>query len=164
MQTHIHSHLLAYFGRWVETREPTQTRKFLSASLYKQHHLPECFTSSKKRLLIRYKWNFGEKHCLKLDAHLISIHSENEYQLVKALIRAHDAQEKPTWIGLTGCQKRNNFFWSDGTKVTFTKWNPTEPNFLPGEGCVHTNWSSSKNWNDIPCDQTYSFVCAKSIN
>ncbi|MCI4377091.1 hypothetical protein PGIGA_G00199510 [Pangasianodon gigas] len=66
--------------------------------------------------------------------------SEDEYQLIKALIRAHDTQENPTWIGLTGCQKRNNFFWSDGTKLTFTKWNPGQPDFLPGECCVHMNW------------------------
>ncbi|KAB5579036.1 hypothetical protein PHYPO_G00190070 [Pangasianodon hypophthalmus] len=109
-------------------------------------------------------WASAEKHCLNLGAHLISIHSENEYQLIKALIRAHDAEENPTWIGLTGCQKRNNFFWSDGTKLTFTKWNPGEPNFQYGECCVHMNWSGSKNWNDIPCDRTYPFVCAMSVN
>ncbi|KAF4088845.1 hypothetical protein AMELA_G00059400 [Ameiurus melas] len=49
-------------------------------------------------------WVSAEKHCLNLDAHLVSIHSEDEYQLVKALIRAHDHQENPTWIGLNDCQ------------------------------------------------------------
>lgn len=40
-----------------------------------------------------------------MDAHLVSIHSENEYQLIKALIRAHDYQKDHTYIGLSGCQK-----------------------------------------------------------
>ncbi|XP_053537533.1 lactose-binding lectin l-2 [Ictalurus punctatus] len=108
-------------------------------------------------------WASAEKHCLDLDAHLVSIHSEKEYQRVKALIRAHDYQENPTWIGLSGCQKTNRFFWSDGTKLTFTKWNPPEPNFLFGECCVHMNYGYSKNWNDISCRYTYPFVCAKSF-
>ncbi|XP_053537563.1 lactose-binding lectin l-2-like isoform X1 [Ictalurus punctatus] len=109
-------------------------------------------------------WASAEKHCLDLNAHLVSIHSENEHQWVKALIRTHDPRENPTWIGLISCQKRNNFFWSDGTKLTFTKWNPNEPNFDRGECCVHIDWSDSKNWNDIPCHYSYPFVCAKIIN
>ncbi|KAF5892325.1 lactose-binding lectin l-2-like, partial [Clarias magur] len=85
-------------------------------------------------------WASAEKRCLNVGAHLVSIHSENEYQLVKAVIRAHDTQENPTWIGMTGCQKKFNWFWSDGSRSTFTKWNRNEPNFLSGECCVHMNW------------------------
>lgn len=33
-----------------------------------------------------------------------------------------------------------DFFWSDGTKLTFTKWDFGEPNFLLGECCVNVNW------------------------
>ncbi|KAL6491092.1 hypothetical protein MHYP_G00014370 [Metynnis hypsauchen] len=50
-------------------------------------------------------WASAEAHCLTRDAHLVSIHSENEYQLVKALIRAYDPKENPTWLGLNDCQK-----------------------------------------------------------
>lgn len=50
---------------------------------------------------------FHQKRCQNLGGHLISIHSFNEYQLIKALIRAHDPQENLTWIGLNGCQKVN---------------------------------------------------------
>ncbi|XP_060731115.1 lactose-binding lectin l-2-like isoform X2 [Tachysurus vachellii] len=110
-------------------------------------------------------WVSAETFCQKFDAHLVSIHSENQYQQIKALIRRHDPTENPTYIGLSDCQKPNQFFWSDGTKLTFTKWNPGEPNNVNnGERCVNMNWpsySSDKNWNDIPCDQPYASVCAK---
>ncbi|XP_058251899.1 lactose-binding lectin l-2-like [Hemibagrus wyckioides] len=119
-----------------------------------------CFTYQAHSL----DWASAEIHCLNRGGHLVSIHSEDEYQLVKALIRAHDHDENPTWIGLNGCQKTYNFFWSDGTKLTFTKWNPYEPNAISGECCVHINWPGSKNWNDIPCDRSYPYVCAKKIH
>lgn len=44
-------------------------------------------------------------HCLRMGANLVSIHSGDEYQWVKALIRAHDQKENPTWIGLSDCQE-----------------------------------------------------------
>ncbi|KAK2860143.1 hypothetical protein Q7C36_004309 [Tachysurus vachellii] len=106
-------------------------------------------------------WVSAETFCQKFDAHLVSIHSENQYQQIKALIRRHDPTENPTYIGLSDCQKPYQFFWSDGTKLTFTKWNSREPNNNKKECCVHMNWPSDKNWNDIPCTQRYASVCAK---
>ncbi|KAK2860141.1 hypothetical protein Q7C36_004307 [Tachysurus vachellii] len=107
-------------------------------------------------------WASAETFCQIFDGHLVSIHSENEYQQIKALIRSYDPMENPTYIGLSDCQKPYQFFWSDGTKLTFTKWNPDEPNNTNDrERCVHINWSPDKNWNDISCDWQYAFVCAK---
>ncbi|KAF4088841.1 hypothetical protein AMELA_G00059360 [Ameiurus melas] len=114
----------------------------------------------------RKDWASAEKHCLDLGAHLVSIHSEYEHQLVKSLIRAHDLEENTAWIGLNACQKfqKNFFFWSDGTKLLYTKWCPNQPDFYKGvECCVHMNWSYDKNWNDGHCDLIFPFVCTKSI-
>ncbi|KAI5627213.1 ladderlectin [Silurus asotus] len=101
------------------------------------------------------------QYCLNLGANLVSIHSEAQYQHVKSVIRAKDPNEGATWIGLSCCAKIRHWLWSDGTKVTYTKWNPTEPNYMPRECCAHMNWSLMKNWNDIPCDLQYPFVCVK---
>lgn len=46
-----------------------------------------------------------QKHCQSLGGHLASIHNENEYRLVKFLIGVHELKQKPTWIGLSGCQQ-----------------------------------------------------------
>ncbi|XP_053350494.1 ladderlectin-like [Clarias gariepinus] len=113
---------------------------------------------------IKRDWASAERFCLNLGAHLISIHHEAEYQHAKSIIRAQGYGDTPTWIGLSSCEKGLNWFWSDGTQVTFTKWNPGEPNSLPRECCVHMNWrhrSGIKNWNDIPCNRAYSFMCAR---
>nr|ANT70300.1 C-type lectin [Tachysurus fulvidraco] len=107
-------------------------------------------------------WASAEKFCQKFDAHLVSIHSENEYQQIKALIRSFDPTEALTHIGLSDCQKAFQFFWSDGTKLTFTKWRQGQPdNYENRERCVHINAGASKNWNDINCENRYASVCAK---
>ncbi|XP_060731122.1 lactose-binding lectin l-2-like isoform X2 [Tachysurus vachellii] len=113
----------------------------------------------------KLSWASAETFCQKFDAHLVSIHSENEYQQIKALIRTYDPMENAAYIGLSDCQKAYQFFWSDGTKLGFTKWNPGQPdNENNNERCVHINASTEKNWNDIPCDYTYASVCAKESN
>ncbi|XP_037391104.1 lactose-binding lectin l-2-like [Pygocentrus nattereri] len=108
-------------------------------------------------------WASAEAYCLNQGANLASIHSENEYQTVKALIRAYDPKQNPTWLGLNNCQKRRSWFWSDGTKFGYTKWNKGEPNNLNEECCVHMNWAAQRDWNDIPCNLAYPFVCVKRL-
>ncbi|XP_030626961.1 lactose-binding lectin l-2 isoform X2 [Chanos chanos] len=106
-------------------------------------------------------WAAAELNCVSMGANLPSVHSENEYQFLKTLVRTYDPAENPTWLGLSNCQKRNTWFWSDGTKVDYTSWNSGEPNWSKNECCVHFNWSNQKNWNDIPCHEAYSFICVK---
>ncbi|KAL6491095.1 hypothetical protein MHYP_G00014400 [Metynnis hypsauchen] len=108
-------------------------------------------------------WASAEAHCLTLGAHLVSVHSESEYKMVKAFIRTHDNKENPTWLGLSNCQKRGSWFWSDGSKFGYSKWNRNEPNALNGECCVHLNWTDQKDWNDIPCNLAYPSVCRKKV-
>ncbi|GAA6099750.1 galactose-specific lectin nattectin-like [Tachysurus ichikawai] len=110
----------------------------------------------------RLDWASAETFCQNFDAHLVSIHSENEFQQIKSLIRAYDPMENPTHIGLSDCQKAFQFFWTDGTKLTFTRWNPGQPdNHNNGERCVHMNFDIKKNWNDGSCGEPLAFVCAK---
>ncbi|XP_049338801.1 lactose-binding lectin l-2-like [Astyanax mexicanus] len=108
-------------------------------------------------------WAGAEAHCINLGGNLVSVHSENEYQMVKALIRTYDPKEKSSWIGLSNCQKKNSWVWSDGSRYGYSKWNPREPNHKLGECCVHINDSSQKNWNDIPCKNKYPFVCVRRL-
>ncbi|KAG9274626.1 lactose-binding lectin l-2-like isoform X1 [Astyanax mexicanus] len=108
-------------------------------------------------------WVTAEAYCINLGGNLASIHSENEYQVVKALVRAYDPSEKETWIGLSNCQKKNSWIWSDGTKFTYSRWNPGEPNHSNGECCVHINWGSTKNWNDYACHIGNPFICVRKL-
>ncbi|XP_036453657.1 type-2 ice-structuring protein-like [Colossoma macropomum] len=104
-------------------------------------------------------WASAETHCMNMGAHLISLHSDNEYQLMKSLI----LPGSPTWLGLNNCMKRDSYFWSDGSKYDYSKWNKDEPNNLPGECCVHVTSIGQMDWNDIPCSRVYPFVCSKKM-
>ncbi|KAI5622204.1 hypothetical protein C0J50_18266, partial [Silurus asotus] len=119
------------------------------------HYGRRCFTYQANHM----DWASAEKHCLKLGGHLVSIHNRNEQDLVRALIRAHDYSENLSWIGLSNCEKKRSFFWSDGTKYDYAPWAPNEPNFQRDECCVHMNYGDRKGWNDYPCDRIHPFVC-----
>ncbi|KAI4888519.1 hypothetical protein NFI96_031741 [Prochilodus magdalenae] len=106
-------------------------------------------------------WATAEFRCMHLGGHLVSIHNAAQNNLVKVLIRHHDWSQRPTWLGLSDCQRRNSWFWSDGTRYRYSKWNRHEPNHVRGECCVHINWSRQKDWNDIPCNHRYPYVCVR---
>ncbi|XP_008420437.1 ladderlectin-like [Poecilia reticulata] len=105
-------------------------------------------------------WADAEQHCVNQGANLVSIHSLEEENFVKSLIRNFDPTEGINWIGLSDAQKDGTYFWSDGSGFSFKLWNAGEPNNDGGsEHCVHTNWDSAKGWNDKVCTDRFAFVC-----
>nr|AFW17073.1 C-type lectin [Trachidermus fasciatus] len=108
----------------------------------------------------RMTWVDAELHCVSQDANLVSIHSLEEHNFVKALIKKSDITEERTWIGLSDIHKEGTWMWSDGSKVDFVTWNQGQPdNHLANENCVHTNYYIAKKWNDALCSELYAFVC-----
>uniref|UniRef100_A0A3Q2PGB0 C-type lectin domain-containing protein n=1 Tax=Fundulus heteroclitus TaxID=8078 RepID=A0A3Q2PGB0_FUNHE len=105
-------------------------------------------------------WADAELYCLSQGANLVSIHSLQEESFVKMLISNFDPAQGITWIGLSDAQRDGTFFWSDGSKLSFTYWNADEPNNAgEPEPCVHTNWDTARKWNDKRCSDKYAFVC-----
>ena len=101
-------------------------------------------------------WGDAELNCVSQDANLVSIHSLDEHNFVRTLIKNYDPTEYYTWIGLTDCQREGGWMWSDGSKVSYTLYHEGEPNNHNGiEHCVHTN----SLWNDTQCSYTYHSVC-----
>ncbi|XP_072561040.1 lactose-binding lectin l-2-like [Paramormyrops kingsleyae] len=159
--------LLPLFGYGVEGQLRQQTASKLDTGFCKATCPPgwinfknRCF----KYIAVGKTWIDSELNCLSSGGNLASIHSEEEFQFIKALIKSRDSAENPTWIGLTDSSKEGTWLWTDGSKVDFTKWNSGEPNNVNGgENCVHTNWSGKgeKGWNDIACNSFYAFVCAR---
>ncbi|KAL6491079.1 hypothetical protein MHYP_G00014240 [Metynnis hypsauchen] len=145
----------AFGGKFIHPKKSSGPKCPASWVRYQGH----CFFYISQAL----DWASAEARCLTLGAHLVSVHSESEYKMVKALIRTHDNKENPTWLGLSNCQKRGSWFWSDGSKFGYSKWNRNEPNALNGECCVHLNWADQKDWNDIPCNLEYPSVCRKKV-
>ncbi|XP_074468878.1 ladderlectin-like [Sebastes fasciatus] len=109
-------------------------------------------------------WADAEIHCRSQGANLVSIHSLNEENFVKSLIKNFDHTEGRTWIGLSDIHKEGTWMWSDGSAVDFVFWSTREPNnHKRREHCVHKNNDNVQRWNDVPCSVTYPSVCASGI-
>ena len=59
------------------------------------------------------------------------------------------------YVGLNDISIEGTFVWDHGEDVTFTQWNPSEPNNSGNEDCTHFN----SKWNDITCSTSSPYVC-----
>ncbi|CAK6949576.1 lactose-binding lectin l-2-like [Scomber scombrus] len=110
-------------------------------------------------------WCEAELYCVSEKANLVSIHSLEEQNFVKSLIKNFDHAEGRTWIGLSDVHNEGRWMWSDGCAVDFVFWDKGEPNNYGGhEDCVHNNHDTGMKWNDRPCSDTYPSVCATRID
>ena len=111
----------------------------------------------------------AEKECVKIDAHLASIHSAEENEFITTLYvpRAR--------ICIGGLRDGNSFRWMDGSDFNYQNWNTGEPKNLNGniESCMelydgnhfkYGKTSGHGKWNDRPCDSIFinNYVCKKS--
>uniref|UniRef100_A0A3P9BIQ1 C-type lectin domain-containing protein n=1 Tax=Maylandia zebra TaxID=106582 RepID=A0A3P9BIQ1_9CICH len=121
-----------------------------------------------KYVATHMSWADAELYCVSQRANLVSIHSREEEEFVKSLIKNFDHAERWTWIGLSDIHKEGRWMWSDGCAVSFVYWDTSEPNNSgTKEHCVHTNdnhTTDTKKWNDCPCSVILPSVCAVWIN
>ena len=105
-------------------------------------------------------WHEAELHCQSLGegAHLASVHSEEENELLANLV-GHSG-DKDFWIGMNDIVKESEYVWSDGSKVDYPMpWSKGEPNdFKHSEDCVQFRQFEAK-WNDMKCSSKMPFVC-----
>ncbi|XP_049890227.1 lactose-binding lectin l-2-like [Epinephelus moara] len=114
-----------------------------------------------KYVATRMTWADAELHCVSEGANLVSIHSLNEHNFVKSLVKNFDPAEGWTWIGLSDVHKEGSWMWSDGSAVKFVFWATGQPDNAGGrENCGHLNLGTELKWNDHQCSQTFTFVCA----
>lgn len=98
-------------------------------------------------------WSEAKARCESLGGHLASVTSKEEQDFLIQL----KGQWTSCWIGLYTDDGRK-WNWVTGEEMSFTQWDPGEPNGFPGEryGAL---WPI--NWNDL-CDDSFEqegFIC-----
>uniref|UniRef100_A0A8C4TF83 C-type lectin domain-containing protein n=1 Tax=Erpetoichthys calabaricus TaxID=27687 RepID=A0A8C4TF83_ERPCA len=108
-------------------------------------------------------WKEASTACHKEGAFLASIHNIEEHSFVISQLgygRLSSHYLRPSdelWIGLNDLKMQMLFEWTDGSHVTFTKWQTGEPSHA-SEECVEI-FSSSGKWNNMNCNSYRGYIC-----
>ena len=75
------------------------------------------------------------------------------------------ASEDPygIWIGLNDITEEGHYSWVNGDALDFTYWAPGQPDDYHGhEDCTGLWYAYATTgflWDDLPCGNSYAFVC-----
>jgi hypothetical protein len=86
-------------------------------------------------------WTDAKQACINMGGHLVTIANTAEQTFV--------FNTWPSgWIGFTDEAIEGNFAWVTGEPVTYTNWNPGEPNNAGNED--YAQFVGGGKWNDLP--------------
>lgn len=99
---------------------------------------------------VRYEdimtWDEANAFCKKHLGYLLAINTEEEQKIMEEFIA--DGKRYSYHIGINDTEKEGSFVWSSGEKVTYTNWEPNEPNdYGDGEDYGQIRRKSGQ-WND----------------
>ncbi|NWV03348.1 MRC1 protein, partial [Ptilonorhynchus violaceus] len=104
-------------------------------------------------------WKDALSSCKEQDGDLASVHNIAEYSFLVSQLGYKPTEE--LWLGLNDLKARFYFEWSDGTPVTFTKWQRRHPTYGNGlEDCVAMKGQDGY-WATDVCNKELGYVCKK---
>lgn len=96
-------------------------------------------------------WSQAENSAIALGGHLVTINNQAEQDWLMS-----NFGEARYWIGFTDMQIEGTWVWTSGEPITYTNWEPGEPNdyWQPGgEDYAAMNWATDTgSWNDFGPD------------
>jgi hypothetical protein len=91
-------------------------------------------------------WLVAENAAVALGGHLVSITSAAEQTFINSTFLAAPNNKTTYWMGFIDQLNNSVFTWTSGEAVTYTNWNPGEPNNFGGNENYGTiNWHVSHN-------------------
>ncbi|NXF20537.1 MRC1 protein, partial [Rhodinocichla rosea] len=104
-------------------------------------------------------WEDALSSCKKQDGDLASIHNIAEYSFLVSQLGYKPTEE--LWLGLNDLKAYFYFEWSDGTPVTFTRWQRRHPTYTSGvEHCVAMKGQDGY-WATDACNKQLGYICKK---
>ncbi|NXK88595.1 MRC1 protein, partial [Formicarius rufipectus] len=104
-------------------------------------------------------WKDALTSCKNQGGDLASVHNIAEYSFLVSQLGYEPTEE--LWLGLNDLKAHFSFEWSDGTPVTFTKWQRHQPTYLSDlEDCVVMKGQDGY-WATDVCDKQHGYICKK---
>ncbi|NXA27781.1 MRC1 protein, partial [Ibidorhyncha struthersii] len=114
-----------------------------------------CYSIRRERKI----WKDALTSCKKQDGDLASVHNIAEHSFLVSQLGYKPTEE--LWLGLNDLKAHFYFEWSDGTPVTFTKWQRRHPTYTNGlENCVVMKGQDGY-WAIDVCDKQLGYICKK---
>ncbi|XP_008113586.1 C-type lectin [Anolis carolinensis] len=108
-------------------------------------------------------WHQAEIECQSYGrgAHLASILSEAEANLLAHHISSHQQIPNNVWIGLHDPRGNRRWRWSDESVYNFQAWNQSQPNISRrSKYCVELLLSTGfKKWKNALCRKPNTYIC-----
>mmetsp|Transcript_20498 Transcript_20498/g.27021 ORF Transcript_20498/g.27021 Transcript_20498/m.27021 type:complete len:517 (+) Transcript_20498:262-1812(+) len=95
--------------------------------------------------------------CEENDATLASILSQEENAFLTELVDGVGTVSWGAWIGFMDDMTEDNWYWEDGSTVSYTNWASGEPNDLGIEDCAMIYDDGT--WNDQGCNTWLHYIC-----
>ncbi|NXI94480.1 MRC1 protein, partial [Psophia crepitans] len=104
-------------------------------------------------------WKDALTSCKRQDGDLASVHNIAEYSFLVSQLGYKPTEE--LWLGLNDLKAHFYFEWSDGTPVTFTKWQCRHPAYTNDlEDCIVMKGQDGY-WATDVCDKQRGYICKK---
>ncbi|KAJ6660826.1 hypothetical protein lerEdw1_017452 [Lerista edwardsae] len=100
-------------------------------------------------ILKNLTWFEAQEECLQNNMQLVSITKQYQQAFLAAQVAQHNYQ---LWIGLSNKDDRNNYQWSDGKHVQFSRWSNDDGVLV--DDCVYLDsdgfWKTSECYSKMP--------------
>ncbi|XP_042329971.1 macrophage mannose receptor 1-like [Sceloporus undulatus] len=105
-------------------------------------------------------WADARSFCIAIGGELVSISSSKEERSLQRYLSNFGYSNEHYWLGLNYLSPMEGFAWSDDSPLGYVNWGYGEPNNYNGiEHCAELNADARMRWNDVHCDELYSWIC-----